>query len=58
MIFTRLLLKTIEKLLFRICQILLFFLIVCNFVKFQLDINSIVQQRFNIFDISNDIKNR
>lgn len=57
MIFTHLLLllKTIEKLLFRICQILLF---VCNFVKFQLDINSIVQQRFNIFDISNDIKNR
>lgn len=52
MIFIRLLLKTIEKLLFRICQILLF---VCNFVKFQLDINSIVQQ---CFDISNDIKNR
>lgn len=55
MIFIRLLLKTIEKLLFRICQILLF---VCNFVKFQLDINSIVQQRFDTFDISNDIKNR
>lgn len=57
MIFTHLLLllKTIEKLLFRICPILLF---VCNFVKFQLDINSIMQQRFNIFDISNDIKNR
>lgn len=55
MIFIRLLLKTIEKLLFRICPILLF---VCNFVKFQLDINSIMQQRFNIFDISNDIKNR
>lgn len=54
MIFIRLLLKTIEKLLFRICPILLF---VCNFVKFQLDINSIVQQRY-IFDISNDIKNR